>query len=79
VFTSQRGSLGWVSEFFEVRAQVDRGLTTVSFDWLLGLIKNLGRHISSFVSFRKIDWHASDLARVLSQLCSACCVLGVRC
>jgi hypothetical protein len=23
------GSLGWVSEFFEVRAQVDRGLTTV--------------------------------------------------
>jgi hypothetical protein len=29
VFTSQMGSLGWVSEFFEVRAQVDRGLTTV--------------------------------------------------
>jgi hypothetical protein len=29
VFTSQIGSLGWVSEFFEVRAQVDRGLTTV--------------------------------------------------
>jgi hypothetical protein len=28
VFTSQLGSLGWVSEFFEVRAQVDRGLTT---------------------------------------------------
>jgi hypothetical protein len=24
---------------------------------------------SSFVSFRKIDWHASDPARVLSQLC----------
>jgi hypothetical protein len=34
-----------VSEFFEVRAQVDRDLTTVScFDRLLGLIKNPGRH-----------------------------------
>jgi hypothetical protein len=31
VFTSQMGSLGWVSEFFEVRAQVDRGLTTVDY------------------------------------------------
>jgi hypothetical protein len=29
VFTIQLGSLGWVSEFFEVRAQVDLGLTTV--------------------------------------------------
>jgi hypothetical protein len=29
VFTSQIGSLGWVSKFFEVRAQVDLGLTTV--------------------------------------------------
>jgi hypothetical protein len=29
VFTSQLGSLGWVSEFFEVRAQVDHGLTIV--------------------------------------------------
>jgi hypothetical protein len=29
VFSSQLGSLGWVSEFFEVRAQVDHGLTTV--------------------------------------------------
>jgi hypothetical protein len=27
---SQNGSLGYVSEFFEVRAQVDRDLTTVS-------------------------------------------------
>jgi hypothetical protein len=27
----------------------------------------------------KIDWHASDSARVLSQLSLACCVLGVRC
>jgi hypothetical protein len=26
---SQIGSLGWFSEFFEARAQVDRGLTTV--------------------------------------------------
>jgi hypothetical protein len=34
VFTSQLGSLGWVSEFFEVRTQVDRGLTTV--DYLTG-------------------------------------------
>jgi hypothetical protein len=31
--------------FFEVRAQVDRDLSTVDyFDRLLGLIKNLGRH-----------------------------------
>jgi hypothetical protein len=45
VFTSQKGSLGEVSEFFEVMAQVDRDLTTVDyFDRLLGLIKNLGRH-----------------------------------
>jgi hypothetical protein len=29
VFTIHLGSLGWVSEFFEVRAQVDLGLTTV--------------------------------------------------
>jgi hypothetical protein len=29
VFISQLGSLGWVSEFFEVRTQVDRGLTTI--------------------------------------------------
>jgi hypothetical protein len=34
-----------VGEFFEVRAQVDRDLTTVSrVDRRLGLIKNLGRH-----------------------------------
>jgi hypothetical protein len=34
-----------VGEFFEVRAQVDRDLTTVSrVDQRLGLIKNLGRH-----------------------------------
>jgi hypothetical protein len=45
VSTSQNGSLRWVSEFFEVRAQVDRDLTTIScFDRLLGSIKNLGRH-----------------------------------
>jgi hypothetical protein len=43
-----KGSLGEVSEFFGVRAQVDRGLTTVDyFDRLLGLIKNLGRHTRS--------------------------------
>jgi hypothetical protein len=29
VLTSQLGSLRWVSEFFEVRAQVDLGLTMV--------------------------------------------------
>jgi hypothetical protein len=29
VFTIHLGSLGCVSEFFEVRAQVDLGLTTV--------------------------------------------------
>jgi hypothetical protein len=34
-----------VGEFFEVRTQVDRDLTTVSqVDRWLGLIKNLGRH-----------------------------------
>jgi hypothetical protein len=45
VSTSQKGSIDLVGEFFEVRAQVDRDLTTVSWvDRLLGLIKNLGRH-----------------------------------
>jgi hypothetical protein len=39
------GSLGLVGEVFEVRAQVDRDLTTVSsFDRLLRLNKNQGRH-----------------------------------
>jgi hypothetical protein len=39
------GSLGLVSEVFEVRTQIDRDLTNVdSFDRLLGLNKNLGRH-----------------------------------
>jgi hypothetical protein len=37
----------------------------------------LSNYFSSFVSFRKIDSHASDLPRVLSQHRSACCVLGV--
>jgi hypothetical protein len=45
VSTSPKGSLGLVGEFFEVRTQVDRDLTTVSrVDRQLGLIKNLGRH-----------------------------------
>jgi hypothetical protein len=45
VFTSQKGSLGEVSEFFKVMDQVDRDLTTADyFDRLLGLIKNLGCH-----------------------------------
>jgi hypothetical protein len=45
VSTSQKGSIELVGEFFEVRAQVDRDLTTVSrVDRRLGLIKNLGRH-----------------------------------
>jgi hypothetical protein len=36
-----------VREVFEVMAQVDHDLTTVNcFDQQLGLIKNLGRHIS---------------------------------
>jgi hypothetical protein len=34
VFTIQLGSLGWVSEFSKVRAQVDLGLTMV--DYLTG-------------------------------------------
>jgi hypothetical protein len=38
-------SLELVGEFFEVRTQVHRDLTTVSWvDRRLGLIKNLGRH-----------------------------------
>jgi hypothetical protein len=45
VFISQKGLIELVGEFFEVRAQVDRDLITVSWvDRLLGLIKNLGRH-----------------------------------
>jgi hypothetical protein len=45
VSTSQKGSKELVGEFFEVRAQVDHDLTTVSrVDRRLGLIKNLGRH-----------------------------------
>jgi hypothetical protein len=45
VSTSPKGSLELVGEIFEVRAQVDRDLTTVSrVDRRLGLIKNLGRH-----------------------------------
>jgi hypothetical protein len=45
VATSQTGSIELVAEFFEVRAQVDRDLTTMSrVDRRLGLIKNLGRH-----------------------------------
>jgi hypothetical protein len=45
VSTSQKGSIELVGEFFKVRAQVDRDLTTVSWvDRQLGLIKNLGCH-----------------------------------
>jgi hypothetical protein len=45
VSTSQKGSIELVGEFFEVRAQVDHALTTVSrVDRRLRLIKNLGRH-----------------------------------
>jgi hypothetical protein len=54
VSTSQKGSIELVGEFFEVRAQVDRDLTTVSWvDRLLGLIKNLGRHISVMAGWRR--------------------------
>jgi hypothetical protein len=45
VSTRSKGSLELVGEFFEVRTQVDRGLTTGSrVDRRLGLIKNLGCH-----------------------------------
>jgi hypothetical protein len=45
VSTRSKVSLELVDEFFEVRTQVDRDLTTVSWvDRRLGLIKNLGRH-----------------------------------
>jgi hypothetical protein len=45
VSTGPKGSLELVGEFFEVRAQVDHDLTTISrVDRRLGLIKNLGRH-----------------------------------
>jgi hypothetical protein len=49
VSTSQKGSIEFVGEFFEVRAQVDRDLTTViRVDRRLGLIKNLGYHTDAF-------------------------------
>jgi hypothetical protein len=35
--------------------------------------------VLSFVNFRKIDWHTLESVRVLSQLRSACCVLGAGC
>jgi hypothetical protein len=51
-----------------VRAQVDRDLTTVDyFDWLLGLIKNLGRHRSASSSGpsgdRVCGWRATPARR----------------
>jgi hypothetical protein len=46
VSTRSKVSLELVGEFFEVKTQVDRDLTTVSrVDRRSGLIKNLGRHI----------------------------------
>jgi hypothetical protein len=48
VSTSQKGSIELVGEFFELKAQVDRDLTTVSrVNRRLGLIKNHGRHSKS--------------------------------
>jgi hypothetical protein len=56
VSTSQKGSIELVGEFFKVRAQVDRDLTTVRWvDRLLGLIKNLGRHIHVVSLFFSLD------------------------
>jgi hypothetical protein len=47
VSTRSKVSLELVGEFFKVRTQVDRDLTTFSqVDRRLGLIKNLGRHTS---------------------------------
>jgi hypothetical protein len=58
VSTSQKGSIELVGEFFEVRAQVDRDLTTVSrVDRLLGLIKNLGRHTELVVALSSFGSH----------------------
>jgi hypothetical protein len=60
-----------VGEFFEVRAQVDRDLTTVSwFDRLLGFIKNLGRHrclvtLRCFIS--RLDEKGLPLYRLLKK------------
>jgi hypothetical protein len=49
-----KGSLELVGKFFEVRAQVDRDLTTVSrVDRRLGLIKNLGRHKAGMASLSR--------------------------
>jgi hypothetical protein len=48
-------SLELVGEFFEVKTQVDRDLTTVSrVDRRLGIIKNLGRH-SGLVAALALD------------------------
>jgi hypothetical protein len=54
VSTRSKVSLELVGEFFEVRTQVDRDLTTVSrVDRRLGLIKNLGRHSPTGPSARR--------------------------
>jgi hypothetical protein len=63
VSTSPKGSLGLVVEFFEVRTQVDRDLTTVSrVDRRLGLIKNLGRHTDIGMSF-ECEHHLQGLQK----------------
>jgi hypothetical protein len=66
-----KGSIEFVGEFFEVRTQVDRDLTTVSrVDLRLGLIENLGVTIlgaepsdmgSVFVLLRRLQVHGSTV------------------
>jgi hypothetical protein len=88
VFTSQEGSLGEVSEFFKVMAQVDRDLTTVDyFDRLLGLIKNLGRHKLFFqglrpehcvaVSLEHVRFLSGSLHDILQQTTTVTWVLSI--
>jgi hypothetical protein len=68
VSTSPKGSLGLVGEFFEVRTQIYRDLTTFSrVDRRLGLIKNLGRHTDHAAQRRTVAGMASS--RELAEQC----------
>jgi hypothetical protein len=64
VSITPKGSSELVGEFFDVRTQVDRDLTTVSrVDRRLGLIKNLGRHISPLLFVMVADLLQSIINR----------------
>jgi hypothetical protein len=65
VSTCSMVSLGLVGEFFKVRTQVDRDLTSVSrVDRRLGLNKNLGHHKSTMTKSMKNGPSKVDLENV---------------